>query len=28
LYYDPKSTPYQYLSLMPEKRMFPAYEFR
>ncbi|MCJ1479747.1 hypothetical protein MMC13_008433 [Lambiella insularis] len=28
LYYDPTSTPYQYLSLMPEKRMFPAYEFR
>ncbi|MCJ1289268.1 hypothetical protein MMC34_000800 [Xylographa carneopallida] len=28
LYYDPKSTPYQYLSLMPEKRLFPAYEFR
>jgi hypothetical protein len=28
LYYDPLSTPYQYLSLMPEKRMFPAYEFQ
>lgn len=28
LYYDPHSNPYQHLSLMPEKRTFPAYSFR
>ncbi len=28
LYYDPSSSPYQHLSLTPEKRMFPVYEFR
>ena len=28
LYYDPSSTPYQHLSLTPEKRMFPTYSFR
>ena len=28
LYYDPSSTPYQHLSLMPEKKTFPTYEFR
>ena len=28
LYYDPSSTPYQRLSLMPEKRLFPAYQFQ
>jgi hypothetical protein len=30
LYYDPGSSPYQYLTLNPEERMrtFPAYEFR
>lgn len=28
LYYDELSTPYQYLSLMPEKRNFPAYQFQ
>ncbi|KAI4126460.1 MAG: hypothetical protein LQ347_004966 [Umbilicaria vellea] len=28
LYYDPASTPFQHLSLTPEKRMFPAYSFR
>ncbi|KAI9812142.1 MAG: hypothetical protein M1827_004808 [Pycnora praestabilis] len=28
LYYDPSSSPYQYLSLTPEKKTFPTYEFR
>ncbi|MCJ1430533.1 hypothetical protein MMC29_008451 [Sticta canariensis] len=28
LYYDPLSAPYQHLSLMPEKRTFPAYRFQ
>ncbi|MCJ1462283.1 hypothetical protein MMC07_000883 [Pseudocyphellaria aurata] len=28
LYYDPLSAPYQHLSLMPEKRTFPAYQFQ
>ena len=28
LYYDPSSTPYQHLNLSPEKRTFPAYDFR
>ncbi|KAA6407846.1 MAG: hypothetical protein FRX48_08197 [Lasallia pustulata] len=28
LYYDPHSTPFQHLSLTPEKRMFPAYSFQ
>lgn len=28
LYYDPHSNPYQHLSLVPEKRTFPAYTFR
>ncbi|KAL9100501.1 MAG: hypothetical protein Q9163_004124 [Psora crenata] len=28
LYYDPCSTPYQHLSLKPEMRTFPAFEFR
>ena len=28
LYYDPSSTPYQHLSLIPEKKTFPTYEFR
>lgn len=28
LYYDELSTPHQYLSLMPEKRNFPAYQFQ
>lgn len=27
LYYDPLSSPYQHLSLSPEKRMFPTYSF-
>ena len=28
LYYDPSSTPYQHLSLTPEKRKFPSFAFR
>ena len=28
LYYDPSSSPYQHLTLTPEKRGFPVYEFR
>lgn len=28
LYYDQHSNPYQHLSLMPEKRTFPAYTFQ
>jgi hypothetical protein len=28
LYYDPNSSPYQHLSLMPERRMFPTYQFQ
>lgn len=27
-YYDPQSQPYQELTLMPEKRLFPSYKFR
>lgn len=27
LYYDPGSSPYQQLSLKPEKKLFPAYDF-
>ncbi|KAH0541355.1 hypothetical protein FGG08_004193 [Glutinoglossum americanum] len=27
-YYDPTSSPYQQLTLKPEKRMFPTYNFR
>ncbi|KAI9833061.1 MAG: hypothetical protein M1819_003894 [Sarea resinae] len=28
LYFDPSSSPYQHLTLTPEKRVFPTYEFR
>lgn len=28
LYYDPSSTPYQHLSLKPDRRYFPAYSFQ
>ncbi|KAI9737570.1 MAG: hypothetical protein M1834_009725 [Cirrosporium novae-zelandiae] len=28
LYYDPGSSPYQHLTLTPEKKTFPTYEFR
>ncbi len=27
LYYDPLSTPYQHLTLKPDRRFFPAYSF-